>query len=53
MGDISPINIGYIAAIHTTHAVSMTATQGSAAITADTRGISIEGYGLHDFFVVH
>jgi hypothetical protein len=50
MGDVPPIIAGYFAAIHTTHAVSITATDGSAVINSNASEIRIKDSGLAHFF---
>jgi hypothetical protein len=50
MGDVPPIIAGYFAAIHTTHAVSITATDGSAVINSSASEIRIKDSGLRHFF---
>jgi hypothetical protein len=50
MDDVSPIIAGYFAAIHTTHAVSITATDGSAVINSSASEIRIKDSGLRHFF---
>jgi len=50
MGEFSPINIGCLAVIHTTLAVSITATHGSSAPDADASEIRVEDTGLMCFF---
>jgi hypothetical protein len=50
MDAVSPIIAGYFAAIHTTHAVSTTATDGSAAIIPGASEIRIKDSGSRRFF---
>jgi hypothetical protein len=50
MDDVSPIIAGYFAAIHTTLAVSITATHGSAVVNSSASEIRIKDSGLRHFF---
>ena len=52
MGDFSPISVGCFAAIHTDVAVSLTATDGSAAARTDASEISVKDSLSPDFFRV-
>jgi hypothetical protein len=52
MGDVSPNNAGCFAAIQTTHAVSITATNGSAAADPGASEIRVKDHGPRDFFRV-
>jgi hypothetical protein len=50
MGDFSPNSAGCFAAIQTTHAASITATDGSAAINRCASEFRVIDHGLAHFF---